>query len=123
MFDTPWVSTPRRSVMVSTSAPSAASSGVSPSFSKICVTVRRSAASDTSTWAFSGTLKRSRIIALSFLRQLRHDLFGKLPHRALDLRARQHVALIEPADDLREPEVVARGLHPVDHLGGVAEDA
>jgi len=47
MFDTPCVSTPRRSVIVSTSAPSAASSLLSPSFSKIWVTVRRSAASDT----------------------------------------------------------------------------
>jgi hypothetical protein len=65
MFDTPWVSTPRRSVIVSTSAPSAASSGLTPSFSKICVTVRRSAASDTRTSSFAGTLKRSRIMARS----------------------------------------------------------
>src|SRR5215467_5978064 len=63
MFDTPCVSTPRRSVIVSTSAPSAASSAVRPSFSKICVTVRRSAASETITWSFAGTLKRSRIMA------------------------------------------------------------
>src|SRR5258706_334492 len=67
MFDTPCVSTPRRSVIVSTSAPSAASSGVKPSFSKICVTVFRSAASDTKTWSFTGTLKRSRIMTTSFL--------------------------------------------------------
>src|SRR5215831_618017 len=65
MFDTPCVSTPRRSVIVSTSAPSAASSGVRPSFSKICATVRRSAASETITWSFAGTLKRSRIMARS----------------------------------------------------------
>src|SRR5215510_8594596 len=65
MFDTPCVSTPRRSVIVSTSAPSAASSLLSPSFSKIWVTVRRSAASDTRTWSFAGTLKRSRIIVPS----------------------------------------------------------
>src|SRR5215470_7374211 len=65
MFDTPCVSTPRRSVIVSTSAPSAASSGVRPSFSKIWVTVRRSAASETITWSFAGTLKRSRIMARS----------------------------------------------------------
>ena len=62
MLDTPWVSTPRRSVMVSTSAASAASSGVTPSFSKIWVMVRRSAASETSTWSCGGTLKRSRIM-------------------------------------------------------------
>src|SRR6476659_1605856 len=62
MFETPWVSTPRRSVIVSTSAPSAASSGLTPSFSKIWVTVRRSAASETNTWSFCGTLKRSRIM-------------------------------------------------------------
>ncbi len=49
MFDTPWVSTPRRSVMVRTSAPSAASSGVRPSFPKICVTVWRNADSATNT--------------------------------------------------------------------------
>ena len=36
-----------------------------PSFSKICVTVRRSAASETNTWSFTGTLKRSRIMARS----------------------------------------------------------
>src|SRR5215470_7316018 len=65
MFDTPCVSTPRRSVMVKTSAASAASSDVTPSFSKICVTVRRSAASATNTWSFSGTLNRSRIMARS----------------------------------------------------------
>src|SRR6267142_462097 len=68
MFETPCVSTPRRSVIVSTSAPSAASSAVRPSFSKICVTVRRSAASETRTWSFTGTLKRSRIMARSPLR-------------------------------------------------------
>src|SRR6185503_12164790 len=62
MLDTPWVSTPRRSVMVSTSAASAASSGVTPSFSKIWAVVRRSAASATSTWSCGGTLKRSRIM-------------------------------------------------------------
>src|SRR5437899_7850702 len=62
MLDTPCVSTPRRSVIVSTSAPSAESSGLSPSFSKICVTVRRSAASETKTWSFAGTLKRWRIM-------------------------------------------------------------
>ena len=66
MFETPCVSTPRRSVIVSTSAPSAASAGVSPSFSKICVTVDRNAASDTKTWSFCGTLKRSRIMARSY---------------------------------------------------------
>ena len=49
MFDTPCVSTPRRSVIVSTSAPSAASSGLTPTFSKICVTVCRNAASETRT--------------------------------------------------------------------------
>jgi hypothetical protein len=49
MFDTPCVSTPRTSAMVSTSAAAVASSGVTPSFSKIWVTVRRSAASDTNT--------------------------------------------------------------------------
>src|SRR5262245_41129529 len=65
MFDTPWVSTPRRSVIVSTSAASAASSLLTPSFSKISVTVRRSAASETKTWSFVGTLKRSRIMACS----------------------------------------------------------
>src|SRR5512145_463140 len=63
MFDTPCVSTPRRSVIVSTSAPSAASSGLTPSFSKICVTVRRRSASATLTSSLAGTLKRSRIIA------------------------------------------------------------
>src|SRR2546426_2042165 len=65
MLDTPCVSTPRRSVIVSTSAPSAESSGLSPSFSKICVTVRRNAASETRTWSLRGTLKRSRIMAHS----------------------------------------------------------
>jgi hypothetical protein len=48
--------------MVSTSAASAASSALTPSFSKIAATVRRSAASGTITWSFAGTLKRSRII-------------------------------------------------------------
>src|SRR5215813_9760101 len=62
MFDTPCVSTPRRSVMVSASAASAASADVTPSFSKISVTVRRSADSETCTWSLSGTLKRSRIM-------------------------------------------------------------
>src|ERR1051326_3103166 len=62
MLETPWVSTPRRSVIASTSAASAASSGVTPSFSKIRVTVSRRAESDTRTWSFSGTLKRSRIM-------------------------------------------------------------
>src|SRR5215471_10793890 len=65
MLDTPCVSTPRRSVMVSTSAPSPASSLLTPSFSKISVTVRRSAASETCTWSLSGTLKRSRIMRCS----------------------------------------------------------
>src|SRR5439155_13449301 len=69
MFDTPCVSTPRRSVIVSTSAPSVASAGVRPSFSKICVTVLRSAASDTKTWSFTGTLKRSRIMTTSLARK------------------------------------------------------
>src|SRR5678815_3246962 len=70
MFDTPCVSTPRRSVMVSTSAPSAASSGLTPSFSKICVTVRRNAASGTRTMSFAGTLKRSRIMPHSFVEEM-----------------------------------------------------
>src|SRR5947207_5075191 len=121
MFDTPCVSTPRTSAIVSTSAPSAASSRVSPSFSKICATVRRSAASGIRTWSFSGTLKRSRIIGASS-QKLRHDLLGEPAHRPLDFRARQRVALIEPADDLRERELLARGLHPVDDLRGIAED-
>ena len=51
--------------MVSTSAPSAASSGDSPIFSKISVTVRRTAASETKTWSFAGTLKRSSIMSSS----------------------------------------------------------
>src|SRR6185369_16625158 len=67
MFDTPCVSTPRRSVMVSTSAPSAASSWLTPSFSKISVTVRRNAVSDTRTMSFAGTLNRSRIMSCSFV--------------------------------------------------------
>src|SRR6185295_13675766 len=70
MFDTPCVSTPRRSVMVSTSAPSAASSGLTPSFSKIWVTVRRNAVSDTRTMSLAGTLKRSRIMSHSFVGQM-----------------------------------------------------
>src|SRR4030095_14142854 len=66
MFDTPCVSTPRRSVVVRTSAPSAASSGASPILLKIWVTVLRSAASDTKTWSFAGPLKRSSMGAFSF---------------------------------------------------------
>src|SRR5678816_2756075 len=66
MFDTPCVSTPRRSVVVRTSAPSAASSGASPILLKISVAVLRSAASDTKTWSFAGTLKRSSMGAFSF---------------------------------------------------------
>src|SRR5437867_8232249 len=54
--------------------------------------------------------------------KLRHDAFGEGAHRALDLGARQSVALIEPADDLREPELVARGLQPIDHLHSIAEN-
>ena len=53
--------------MVSTSAPSAASSWLTPSFSKICVTVCRSAASETRTISFAGTLNRSRIMPHSFV--------------------------------------------------------
>src|SRR6267142_2937009 len=85
MLDTPWVSTPRRSVMVSTSAASAASSGVTPSFSKIWLVVRRSAASETSTWSCGGTLKRSRIM-------------GWLPPGGPHLSAggRQDKALVDP---------------------------
>src|SRR5919108_2519941 len=73
MLDTPCVSTPRRSVIVNASAASAASSPLTPSRSKICVTVRRNAASLTSTWSFVGTLKRSRIMARSSGRSERVD--------------------------------------------------
>src|SRR5712691_5415692 len=55
--------------------------------------------------------------------ELGHDLVSELAHGALDLGPRQHRALIEPADDLREPEVLPRRLEPVDDLGGVAEHA
>jgi hypothetical protein len=79
MLDTPWVSTPRRSVMVSTSAASAASSAVTPSFSKIRVTVSRRAVSDTRTWSFSGTLKRSRIMGSFLPRGILADCVGPRP--------------------------------------------
>ena len=49
-------------------------------------------------------------------------LFGEAPHRALDLGPRQHRALVEPADDLREVELLPRGLEAVDDLGDIAED-
>src|SRR2546422_1132543 len=42
----------------------------------------------------------------------RSDVIGELPHRALDLLPRQPRSLVEPADDLREAELVARGLEP-----------
>src|SRR5262245_16507870 len=67
MFETPCVSTPRRSVIVSTSAASAASSGLTTSFSKICVTVRLNAVYAHWTWSFAGTLKRSSSVARSSL--------------------------------------------------------
>src|SRR5262245_26853818 len=49
-------------------------------------------------------------------REFRHDAIGELAHRALDLGPGQHRTLIEPADDLREPELVAGRLKPIDDL-------
>ncbi len=63
--------------MVRTSAPSAASSGVRPSFSKICVTVWRNADSATNTWSFTGTLKRSSMVGFSSAAEGGHDLAGE----------------------------------------------
>src|SRR5919204_6971567 len=63
MLETPWLSTPRRSVVTRTSAPMAASSGVKLHFSKMAATVLRNSASDTCTWSSSGTLKRSSMLA------------------------------------------------------------
>src|ERR1044071_3267835 len=100
MFETPWVSTPRRSVIVSTSAPSAASSGETPSFPKISAMVRRSAASVTLTWSFAGTLNRSRIMRRS-------------------LGARRSHGAIEEVGDEGPDEVRVAGLVAV--VVGVAE--
>src|SRR5262245_18988581 len=61
--------------------------------------------------------------AKSRLRELRPHRVGEPPHRALDLVPRQHRALIEPANDLREPELVARRLQAVDDFRGVTEHA
>src|SRR5918992_4234511 len=62
IFDTPCDSTPRRSVITRTSAPSAASSGGRPTFSKSAVTVLRRDGSGT--WIISpcAGLKRSSIM-------------------------------------------------------------
>ena len=59
MLETPWVSTPRRSVATSTSAPIAASSCVTPIFSKIDITVSCSASCGTRVSSSCGTLNRS----------------------------------------------------------------
>ena len=56
MLDTPCVSTPLRSAVTSTSAPTAASSGGTPIFSKTAVTVRLRDHSGTRTSSFSGTV-------------------------------------------------------------------
>src|SRR4029453_7910999 len=61
------------------------------------------------------SLLRSRLV------ELRHDLVGEAPHRALDFGPRQHRALIEPADDRRDPERLPPRLQAVDALGRIAE--
>src|SRR5689334_24646475 len=121
MLDTPWVSTPRRSVMVSTSAASAASSAVTPSFSKIRVTVSRRAVSDTRTWSFSGTLKRSRIMG-SFPPAGNPSRLRR-PAAVLDFQAgglhhaRTGFGLVARPHDVPEGAVLAEGRRP-DPEGG-----
>src|SRR4030095_4851402 len=55
------------------------------------------------------------------LRELGHDGLGEAPHGTLDLVSRQARSLVEPADDLREPELLAGGLQPIDDLRRVPE--
>ena len=89
MLDTPCVSTPRRSVMVSTSAPSVASSGETPIFSKISATVRRREPSGILTWSGLGTLKRSSMDVSSWWYR------GSVGEHALEHVAAEVAVLLE----------------------------
>jgi hypothetical protein len=65
ILETPWVSTPRRSVMVSTSAPSLASSGDTPIFSKTAATTSSSDSADTRSVSPAFGLNRSSMRCFS----------------------------------------------------------
>src|SRR6185295_1967178 len=53
--------------------------------------------------------------------ELRYHPLGEEAHRALDLGAREHRALVEPPDDLGKAELLLRALQAIHHLRGVTE--
>src|SRR5262245_32546829 len=94
-----------------------------PYFSIVAGTRLRYSSYWATSWISMSTMTYAAMAVLLPVRsgELGHDVIDEALHGPLNLGARQHRALIEPADDLREPELVPGCLQPVHDFADIPE--